>query len=143
MATDNSYFSLPETGKGLIPGAGGTQRLTASAGKYIVRALREPGAISVWNQSHSHTYPVSQAMKTILLGKPLTAVEAMGCGLVAEVVPEHELLSASVDMAKIIVNRSSQAIQFAKQAINRGKNSTKFFFCWADASTLELLTFNP
>ena len=87
-------------------------------------------------------YLVSQAMKTILLGKPLTAVEASACGLVAEVVPEQELLSASVDMAKIIVNRSSEAVQFAKQAINRGKFN-KTISGWSDHSSLELLTFDP
>lgn len=87
-------------------------------------------------------YLVSQAMKTILLGKPLTAVEASACGLVAEVVPEQELLSACVDMAKIIVNRSSEAVQFAKQAINKGKFH-KTISGWSDHSSLELLTFDP
>ena len=86
--------------------------------------------------------PVSQAMKTILLGKPLTAAEALACGLVAEVAPEQDLLSVSIELARIIVNRSPEAVQFAKQAINKGKFQ-KHPSGQSDPSSLELLTFDP
>ncbi|EGX96988.1 enoyl-CoA hydratase/isomerase family protein [Cordyceps militaris CM01] len=94
LAAQPAYFVLPETKIGLIPGAGGTQRLTAAIGKY-------------------------KAMRSILLAEPMTAEEAMAASLVASVVSPDTLTQHAFEMASKFTADNRQAVAFAKQAICR------------------------
>ncbi|PHH71481.1 hypothetical protein CDD80_5247 [Ophiocordyceps camponoti-rufipedis] len=94
VASASAYFALPETQRGLIPGAGGTQRLTAAVGKF-------------------------RAMRTILLGRSIPAQEALDWGLVSDVVADGELLPHSLDLAVQLANHGQEAVQMAKEAVNR------------------------
>lgn len=99
IAADTAVFGLPETTLGIIPGAGGTQRLTRAVGKSV-------------------------AMDMILTGRRITASEALAMGLVARVMPEPDLLSTAVDAATVIAARSVPATLMAKEAVNRAYEST-------------------
>ncbi|UNI16782.1 Enoyl-CoA hydratase [Purpureocillium takamizusanense] len=94
VAAKSAYFALPETQRGLIPGAGGTQRLTAAVGKYL-------------------------AMRTILLGRPITADEALSCGLLCDLVDDGNLLQQAINVGAGLGERGPEALQFAKEAICR------------------------
>ncbi|KAJ3499284.1 hypothetical protein NLG97_g439 [Lecanicillium saksenae] len=94
IAAQPAYFVLPETKIGLIPGAGGTQRLTAAIGKY-------------------------RAMSCILLAQPMTSEEAQTAGLVANVVGPDALIQTCVDMASRFTADNKQTIAFAKRAVCR------------------------
>ncbi|PNY29400.1 Uncharacterized protein TCAP_00691, partial [Tolypocladium capitatum] len=94
VAAKSAYFALPETNRGLIPGAGGTQRLTAAVGKF-------------------------RAMRTILLGRPMTAEEAMSCGLLCDLVEDGDMLPRAIDVATDLVGHGPEALQSAKEAICR------------------------
>ncbi|TQV94177.1 enoyl-CoA hydratase/isomerase family protein [Cordyceps javanica] len=94
VSAEPAYFVLPETKIGLIPGAGGTQRLTAAVGKY-------------------------RAMRSILLAERMTAEEAMAASLVASVVNPDNLTQRCLEMASNFTAANRQTIEFAKQAICR------------------------
>ncbi|RDA89408.1 hypothetical protein CP532_6158 [Ophiocordyceps camponoti-leonardi (nom. inval.)] len=95
LASSKAYFALPETQRGLIPGAGGTQRLTAAVGKF-------------------------RAMRTILLGRPISAEEALSWGLLCDVVADDKsLMNHALDLASELAGRGQEAVQMAKEAINR------------------------
>ncbi|OAQ95376.1 crotonase, core [Purpureocillium lilacinum] len=94
VAAKSAYFALPETQRGLIPGAGGTQRLTAAVGKYM-------------------------AMRTILLGRPIAAEEALSCGLLCDLVDDGDLLQHAINVGAGLGERGPEALQFAKEAICR------------------------
>ncbi|PHH72280.1 hypothetical protein CDD83_5002 [Cordyceps sp. RAO-2017] len=94
VASRSAYFALPETQRGLIPGAGGTQRLTAAVGKY-------------------------RAMRTILLGRPITADEAVSWGLVCDLADEADLMQQAIEVATGLALRGQEALQLAKEAIVR------------------------
>ena len=94
IAAESAVFGLPETTLGIIPGAGGTQRLTRAVGKSV-------------------------AMDMILTGRRITAHEALAMGLVARVVPDADLLSTAIDAATVIAQRSVPATMMAKEAVNR------------------------
>ncbi|ATY65074.1 enoyl-hydratase isomerase family [Cordyceps militaris] len=94
LAAQPAYFVLPETKIGLIPGAGGTQRLTAAIGKY-------------------------KAMRSILLAEPMTAEEAMAASLVTSVVSPDTLTQHAFEMASKFTADNRQAVAFAKRAICR------------------------
>jgi len=98
VAAESAEFGLPETGLGIIPGAGGTQRLTRAVGKSV-------------------------AMDMILTGRRIGAAEALATGLVARVVPDGELLSTALDMATTIGGRSWPATLMAKEAVGRAYES--------------------
>ncbi|KAH8122116.1 putative enoyl-CoA hydratase [Trichoderma asperelloides] len=89
-----TYFALPEVKRGLIPGAGGTQRLTAALGKF-------------------------KAMRTILLGKPITAEEGLSHGLVCELFEDGAVLENTVKVAADLAANATEAMQLAKEAICR------------------------
>ncbi|KAL5095093.1 putative enoyl-CoA hydratase [Trichoderma sp. SZMC 28011] len=89
-----TYFALPEVKRGLIPGAGGTQRLTAALGKF-------------------------KAMRTILLGKPITAEEGLSHGLVCELFEDGKVLEETVKVAADLAANATEAMQLAKEAICR------------------------
>ncbi|MFT5969583.1 MAG: enoyl-CoA hydratase [Flavobacteriales bacterium] len=93
LASDNAKMGLPETSLGVIPGYGGTQRLTALVGK-------------------------GKAMELIMTAGMLTADEALSLGLVNAVYPQEELLAATQKLAGKIMRNSSMAIAEAIGAIN-------------------------
>jgi enoyl-CoA hydratase len=92
IASETAKFGQPEINIGVIPGAGGTQRLTRAIGKY-------------------------KAMEIILTGRPITASEALAAGLVNKVVPAELLLDEAKVMAKEIAKKSPVAVKLAKEAI--------------------------
>lgn len=94
VAADCARFSLPETKIGIIPGAGGTQRLTKAVGKAL-------------------------AMDMILTGRVLTAEEARAAGLVARVVPDGQQIDQAVQMAAQIARSSRPIVMLAKEAVNK------------------------
>jgi len=99
IAADNARFGQPEITIGVIPAAGGTQRLTRAVGK-------------------------SLAMEMVLTGRQLTAEEALQFGLVSRVVPVDDLLDEAVRMAEKIASFSRPAVMMAKEAVNRAFETT-------------------
>ena len=93
VAGEGAKFGQPEIGIGVIPGAGGTQRLTRAIGK-------------------------SKAMAMILTGEPITAAEAERAGLVAKVVVDELVLEDALALAAKIATRSPIALRLAKEAVN-------------------------
>jgi len=95
VAGENARFGQPEINIGLIPGAGGTQRLTRSVGKYV-------------------------ATEMILTGRMLGAEEAFQRGLVARVVPHELIVEEAVRLARDLARRAPISLRLAKEAITRG-----------------------
>ena len=94
VAADNAKFGQPEIKLGVIPGIGGTQRLTRAVGK-------------------------AKAMDLILTGRMMDAAEAEKSGLVARVVPAANLMDEAMKVAETIANMSLPAAMAAKEAVNR------------------------
>jgi enoyl-CoA hydratase len=99
VASETAQFGQPETGVGVIPGAGGTQRLTRAVGK-------------------------SLAMDVILSGRFLTADEALRAGLVARVVAREAWLDEAKRVAQAIAEKAPVATRLAKEAIDRAHETT-------------------
>jgi enoyl-CoA hydratase len=93
VASETAKFGQPEINLGVIPGAGGTQRLTRAVGKAV-------------------------AMDMILSGRTLGAIEARDLGLVARVVAQEGWLEAAKRVAGEIAARSPVAVRLAKEAID-------------------------
>src|SRR6202790_5484958 len=98
IAADNAKFGQPEIKLGVIPGIGGTQRLTHAVGK-------------------------SKAMDLILTGRMMDAQEAERSSLVARVVPAASLLEEAMKVAETIAAMSLPALLAAKEAVNRAFES--------------------
>ncbi|KZR31063.1 2,3-dehydroadipyl-CoA hydratase PaaF [Enterobacter genomosp. S] len=96
IAGDNARFGLPEITLGIMPGAGGTQRLIRSVGK-------------------------SLACKMVLTGESLTAVQAHSAGLVSDVFPASLTLEYALKLAARIASHSPLALQAAKQALRQSQ----------------------
>ncbi len=94
VASDTAVFGQPEINLGIIPGAGGTQRLTHAVGKAI-------------------------AMEMVLADRKLTAEEALTFGLVNRVTAPETLLDESIKLAQKIASLSQVAVKLAKDAVNR------------------------
>src|SRR6266516_4486374 len=94
VASESAQFGQPETGLGIIPGAGGTQRLTRAVGKAL-------------------------AMDVILSGRFLTAREALASGLVSRVVAREAWLEEAKRVAREIAGKGPVATRLAKEAIDR------------------------
>jgi enoyl-CoA hydratase len=94
IAADNAKFGQPEIKLGVIPGMGGTQRLTRAIGK-------------------------AKAMDLILTGRMMDAAEAERAGLVARVVPAAALLDETMKIAEQIAALSLPSVLAAKEAVNR------------------------
>ncbi|HEY9715058.1 MAG TPA: enoyl-CoA hydratase-related protein [Chroococcales cyanobacterium] len=92
IASESAQFGQPEINIGVIPGAGGTQRLTRVVGKH-------------------------KAMEIILTGRPITAHEAHALGLANKVVPVELFMDEAMNMAKEIAKKSPVAVKLAKEAI--------------------------
>jgi enoyl-CoA hydratase len=99
IAADNAKFGQPEIKLGIIPGIGGTQRLTRAVGK-------------------------AKAMDMILTGRMMDATEAERCGLVARVVPLASLMDEALKAAETIASMSLPSVLLAKEAINRAAEGT-------------------
>lgn len=101
IAADNAKFGQPEINIGVIPGAGGTQRLPRFVGK-------------------------SKAMEMVLLGQArlMDAAEAERCGLVSRVVPLAELMSDVMRTADKICELSLPIVMMAKESVNRAFETT-------------------
>jgi len=97
IASENAYLQLPEVGRGLLPGLGGTQRL---------QRMISP----------------AKASEMIFLGTPLSAEEAFRLGLVNKVVPLAQLLPTAKEWAAKICENSPLGIRRAKEAMIRGRN---------------------
>lgn len=95
VASENAKFAQPETGLGILPGFGGTQRLARLVGTGIAKEM-------------------------IFTCDQITAEEAYRIGLANHVVPQEELLDYCKAMAKKILSKGSYAISLAKEAINTG-----------------------
>jgi enoyl-CoA hydratase len=94
VASENAQFGQPETNLGVLPGAGGTQRLTRTIGK-------------------------AKAMDVILTGRFLTAREAEAAGLVARVVAAEAWLEEAKRVAREIAAKSPVGVRLAKEAVNQ------------------------
>jgi enoyl-CoA hydratase len=94
VASETAQFGQPETGVGIIPGAGGTQRLTRAVGKAL-------------------------AMDVILSGRRLSAREALAAGLVARVVAKEAWLEEAKRVARDIAEKAPIATRLAKESVDR------------------------
>ncbi|VVP20452.1 putative enoyl-CoA hydratase echA8 [Pseudomonas fluorescens] len=94
LAGDNARFGQPEINLGVLPGMGGTQRLTRAVGK-------------------------AKAMEMCLSGRMIDAVEAERCGIVARIVPSDELLDEALRVAAVIASKSLPIAMMIKESVNR------------------------
>ncbi len=98
IASETAKFGQPEINLGVIPGAGGTQRLTRAVGKVV-------------------------AMEMVLNNRTLTAQEALEYGLVNRVLPVESYLDEALELGNEIAARAPLAIRFAKEAVNQAFES--------------------
>jgi enoyl-CoA hydratase len=95
MAADNAKLGQPEVNLGVIPGFGGTQRLTRLVGR-------------------------GRAKELIFTARIITAEEALRIGLVEKVVPSDKLIEEANKLADLILSKGPLAVQYAKEVIHRG-----------------------
>lgn len=98
IAGENAKFGQPEVRVGIMPGAGGTQRLLRSAGK-------------------------AKAMRWLLTGDVFDARTASDMGIVSEIVPDAEVLERALEMARAIAGLAPLAVAAIKESVNHGANS--------------------
>jgi enoyl-CoA hydratase len=99
IAADTAVFGQPEIKLGVIPGIGGSQRLTRAIGK-------------------------AKAMDMVLTGRHMGAEEAERAGLVSRVVPGDRLLPVAMDVAETVASMSKPVTYMAKEAVNRAFETT-------------------
>ena len=99
LAADTAKFGQPEIKLGVMPGAGGTQRLTRFVGK-------------------------SKAMEMCLTGRMMDAAEAERAGLVSRVVPAADLLAEAMKAAELIASMSMPIVMMTKESVNRSYETT-------------------
>jgi enoyl-CoA hydratase len=99
LAADTAKFGQPEITLGVLPGMGGSQRLTRLVGK-------------------------SKAMEMCLTGRLMDAAEAERSGLVSRVVPAADLMAEALKTAQRIAEQSVPALMMAKEAVNRAYETT-------------------
>ena len=99
VASETAQFGQPEINLGIIPGAGGTQRLTRAVGKSV-------------------------AMDMILTGRRISAQEALQFGLASRVFPAATYLDDSLKLAAEIADKAPVALRVAKESVNRAFEST-------------------
>jgi enoyl-CoA hydratase len=99
LAADTAKFGQPEIKLGVMPGAGGTQRLTRFVGK-------------------------SKAMEMCLTGRMMDAAEAERVGLVSRVIPAAELVDEAVKVASQIADMSLPTVMMTKESVNRSYETT-------------------
>lgn len=93
IAGDNAKFGQPEINLGVLPGMGGSQRLTRAVGK-------------------------AKAMDMILTGRTMNAEEAERSGLVSRIVPADEVIEEAIKAAEVIAAKSKPVAMIAKEAVN-------------------------
>lgn len=93
VASETAQFGQPEISIGVMPGAGGTQRLTRAVGKV-------------------------RAMEMVLTGKFISAKEAYDAGLINKIAPVELYLNEAIKLAKTIATKSPLAVQLAKESVN-------------------------
>ena len=98
VASESARFGQPEITIGVIPGAGGTQRLTRQVGKAL-------------------------AMEMVLNNRPLTAAEALAHGLVNQVHPVDAYLAAALKLAEEIASRAPLAVRLGKKMVRQAQES--------------------
>jgi enoyl-CoA hydratase/carnithine racemase len=94
---ENARIALPETGIGVVPGAGGTQRLIALCGRAI-------------------------ATDMILTGRELTGLEAASHGIAARTVPDDQVLETAIAMAQRISERGKLAVRFTRELLREASD---------------------
>src|SRR6266704_211149 len=99
VASENARFGQPEILLGVMPGAGGTQRLARTLGKY-------------------------RTMEIVLTGAQVTAQEMHALGLVNHVVPRGEHLSEAIKLAKTVTAQAPVAVRLGKEAVNAAFETT-------------------
>jgi len=99
LAADNAHFGQPEIKLGVLPGLGGTQRLTRLVGK-------------------------SKAMEMCLTGRLMDAEEAERAGLVSRVLPADKLLDEAMDTARQIASYSRPSVTMTKECVNLAYETT-------------------
>lgn len=99
VAGEGASFGQPEVRVGIMPGAGGTQRLTRAVGKY-------------------------RAMRILMTGEPVSARDALTMGLVSEVVPDAEVFETAMKIAKTIASLPPLAIMQIKEAVLAGQDAS-------------------
>ena len=99
VAAETAQFGQPEINLGIMPGAGGTQRLTRAIGK-------------------------ARAMEMVLTGRPIPARQAEALGLVTKVVPAEAVLDEAVALAKEIAAKPPIAVRLAKEAVLKAFDTT-------------------
>lgn len=92
VASETALFGQPEINLGVIPGAGGTQRLTRAIGKAL-------------------------AMEMVLTGRMITAEEAKAAGLVNRVVPVESYLNEALKLAREVASKAPVAVQLGKESV--------------------------
>jgi enoyl-CoA hydratase len=98
IAADNARFGQPEIKLGIVPGAGGTQRLPRAVGK-------------------------AKAMDLVLTGRMMDAAEAERAGLVSRVVPLARLMDEALEVAGVICSMGATSVELAKECVNRAFES--------------------
>ncbi|MBE0598731.1 MAG: enoyl-CoA hydratase/isomerase family protein [Desulfuromonadales bacterium] len=98
VAGESASFCQPEIKVGIMPGAGGTQRLLRAVGKF-------------------------KAMKMILTGQPVSAQEAFTMGLVSDVVPDAEVLETALKLARQIGAMPPLAVEQIKEVVLAGQDA--------------------
>jgi enoyl-CoA hydratase/carnithine racemase len=96
VAGEKALFGQPEIRVGIMPGAGGTQRLVAAIGRY-------------------------RAMKMILTGEPITAAEAFSAGLVSEVVADGSALTRAIELARTVASMPPLGVLAIKEVVLLGQ----------------------
>lgn len=99
LASDTARFGQPEIKLGIMPGAGGSQRLTRLVGK-------------------------SKAMEMCLTGRMMDAQEAERAGLVSRIVPAADLVAEALSVAQAIAGMSSPSVMMTKECVNRAYETT-------------------
>jgi len=99
VAAESAQFAQPEIKLGIMPGAGGTQRLAKAIGPY-------------------------RAMEMVLTGEPLSARQAFDLGLVNRLVPDERLLEEARELGWLIASRPPLAVRLARQALRHGVETT-------------------
>jgi enoyl-CoA hydratase len=99
IAGESASFAQPEIKVGIMPGAGGTQRLTRAVGKF-------------------------QTMKMLLTGRPVSAREALAMGLASEVVADDQVQSAALEMASVIAAMPPVAAAQIKEVVLAGQDAS-------------------
>ena len=114
VAGESARFGQPDVNIGIIPGGGGTQRLTRAVGKY-------------------------KAMKYILTGELFSAKEALDMGLISEMVPDPEVEGRAIDIARQIAALPPIAVQLAKEAVLAGMEAPLSSALALEVKSLQIL----